>query len=126
MTLFLAWLNAYLARFSLLVVIGVFFIAGFLLFATPLPGGFVCAANNYLFMTCKFEGAPMYVLGGVVVTSAGMDILGFWPAMFLTTLVCLLVKLTAVIFQQKVIGEGLGKYVWVRKMVGVNSITIRK
>jgi hypothetical protein len=108
-TLFLSWLNEYLAAYSLGVVVVVFIGIGFTMLAVAVPG------------------VPVYLAGGVIVTNAAFNTAkwNFWAACVLATVVCLLVKVIAIVVQQKGFGEGLGKSVGVRKTVGVNSITIR-
>jgi hypothetical protein len=108
-TLFLSWLNSYLASFALPLVIVIFFFIGISLFlAPPIPG------------------VPVYLAGGVIITSqaqiAGM---GFWEGALLSSVVCYGIKLVAIVMQQKGIGEQLGKYVYIRYVVGVNSLVMR-
>ena len=107
-TLFLAWLNAYLADFPLVSVIGIFILIGFFMFLLP-----------------PVPGVPVYAAGGVILTKALSRTYDFWTAMVLCSLICYGIKLGAIVFQQKVIGGVLGTRVDVRQMVGVNSISIR-
>jgi len=108
-TLFLAWLNSYLASFALPLVIVIFFFIGISLFlAPPIPG------------------VPVYLAGGVIITSqAQIAGGGFWEGALLSSVVCFGIKLVAIVMQQKGIGEQLGKYVYIRYVVGVNSLVMR-
>lgn len=113
----LSKLNEHLAQYPLGTVLVLWYVVGVLMFTVAIPG------------------VPVYVTGGVIVTTAtinedaisyaaGSDTY-FWAGLFLSTFICLLIKLSAVVIQQKVIGEIFGRKVSVRRMVGVNSITIR-
>merc|ERR1719502_452196 len=52
--------------------------------------------------------------------------MGFWGALFFSSLLSFLIKLPlAITVQQKMIGEYMGDQVEVKRLVGVNSITIR-
>lgn len=103
----LSKLNAHLAQYPLGTVLVLWFAVGVFMFSIAIPG------------------VPVYVTGGVIVTSAAQGSIGFWGGLVLSTFVCLFIKLAAVVIQQKIIGEIFGSKVGVRRMVGVNSITIR-
>ena len=103
----LSKLNAHLAQYPLGTVLVLWFAVGVFMFSIAIPG------------------VPVYVTGGVIVTSAAQGTIGFWGGLVLSTFVCLFIKLAAVVIQQKIIGEIFGSKVGVRRMVGVNSITIR-
>ena len=113
----LSKLNAHLAQYPLGTVLVLWFFVGVVMFAVAIPG------------------VPVYVTGGVIITSAMVnhDAVNyaagsntyFWGGLFLSTFICLLIKLCAVVIQQKIIGEIFGRNVSVRRMVGVNSLTIR-
>ena len=83
-----------------------------------------------MFLLPPVPGVPVYLFGGVMLVrqaevswGGGED--AFWPACAFTVAICFTIKLNAVVVQQKVFGERLGKYVSVRKLVGVNSTSIR-
>jgi hypothetical protein len=116
------------------VVTGLFIIIGVVMFLLP-----------------PVPGVPVYISGGIIVTASAMKvrrhsncstathsltitatapppatkIWNFWLALFYATVVCHLIKLLAIVLQQKGIGEGLGGRVSIRAAVGVNSPTIR-
>jgi hypothetical protein len=62
----------------------------------------VCAFGLFLFLLPPIPGVPVYLFAGVVLVASLEDSLGFWPAVFLTSLLCLGIKLTACTIQQKV------------------------
>ena len=108
-TLFLAFLNNFLgSSFSLPVTTLIFYCIGLAMFLLP-----------------PVPGVPVYLSGGVILTSAAQDTFGFWGAAAYTTGVCFLCKLGAICGQQKGIGERMSGNVAVRKFVGVNSMSIR-
>jgi hypothetical protein len=51
--------------------------------------------------------------------------MNFWLALLFTSVICMLIKVLAIVAQQKGFGEGMGRLVSVRKLVGVNSVPIR-
>ena len=78
-----------------------------------------------LMLGVMIPGVPVYIAGGLIVGNAAMREMPFGIAIALSTLVCFVIKLGAVVVQQKVIGELLGTRVSVRMLVGVNSTTIK-
>lgn len=110
-TVFLAWLSYILADVNLFVVYIVFFFIGLSMFLLP-----------------PVPGVPVYLTGGVLLVkrSSNLDDDGeFWLGIFAASVWCFLIKLCAIVGQQKGFGEQMGNYVWIRKLVGVNSISIR-
>ena len=71
------------------------------------------------------SGVPVYLAGGVIITSAGQPLLGFWMAATLCVAVCFGIKVLAICMQQKGFGESMSGFVRIRYTVGVNSVTIR-
>lgn len=114
---FLSWVRVALHGSSLLAIYLVFFLVGLAMFLNPF-----------------IPGLPVYLTGGILLTGPSFqDAFGgkeAYPrsyALALTVAVffCFGIKLSAVVMQQKAIGEQLGKRVWVRSLVNVNSITMR-
>jgi hypothetical protein len=90
-------------------IIGVFYLVGLLMFLNP-----------------AIPGVPVYLVGGVVVTRVGESVIGFWQSSILVCLVCFVLKLNAVVVQQKIFGEKMaGSRVWIRALIGINSPTTR-
>jgi len=87
--------------------------------------GVTVAFGIFLFLMPPVPGVPVYLFAGVVMVNSLQDEVGFWPGIFITSGVCLFIKLTACAIQQKVFGENLGSYVVVRKAVGFNSMMMR-
>jgi hypothetical protein len=71
------------------------------------------------------DSVQVYLAGGIIITGATMESLGFWNGVMLSTFVCYGLKLIAVVLQQLVIGGGLRRRASVRQIVGVNTLTIR-
>jgi len=82
-----------------------------------------------MFMLPPVPGFSVYLAGGVIVVTRGTqdDVpwLGFGTGILFTTAFCLCIKLCAVSMQQKVIGEGFGRYLYVQQLVGVHTISIK-
>jgi len=116
--IFLSFLNTQLAGLGLGAVTAIFMIIGLLMFLLP-----------------PVPGAPVYLVGGVMITGTAWEAFGgenyrqdntaFWSAGMYTVGLGFLLKYMAIAVQQKGFGEQLGKKVAIRKAVGVNSITIR-
>lgn len=106
---FLSWLNGALALTQLGVTVGIFWSVGLFMFLLP-----------------PVPGVPVYVLGGVVLVQAfrrnGQP---FALSVVIVTFICYSIKLAAIVIQQKVIGGGMSGSLFIRKTVGVNSITIK-
>lgn len=98
-----------------------------------------------MFLLPPVPGTPVYLCGGVLLVPLcephfgapfdpegcalpeprpGCDA-GFWLAMLFATLLCFLMKLMAIVMQQKGIGERLGQRVSVRAAVDINSNTVK-
>jgi hypothetical protein len=107
-TLFLSWLNATLAPLPIPLILFIFICVGICMFMIPV-----------------IPGVPVYLSGGIIITGATMESLGFWNGVMLSTFVCYGLKLIAVVLQQGVIGGGMRQSAKVRQLVGVNSLTIR-
>jgi hypothetical protein len=124
----LSALNAELASKTLLTVTFVYMLVGWLMFLLP-----------------PVPGIPVYLTGGIVLakramqafcdeatedcgsgaSSSGSLPLSFWLGVGYASIVACMVKALAILGQQKVIGAKMGNKVAVRRMVGVNSVTIR-
>mmetsp|Transcript_3321 Transcript_3321/g.12041 ORF Transcript_3321/g.12041 Transcript_3321/m.12041 type:complete len:839 (-) Transcript_3321:751-3267(-) len=117
--IFLSYLNSQLASLPLGGVTAIFMIIGLLMFLLP-----------------PVPGAPVYLVGGVMVTNSAWVVFSggegqpktdgaFWAAGMYTVMLGFVLKFAAISVQQKGFGEQLGKKVAIRKAVGVNSITIK-
>jgi hypothetical protein len=109
-TIFLSWLNTdLLAPLPLGVVIAIFYAIGLFMFLLP-----------------PVPGVPVYLAGGVILVKKFEDDgTSFLMSLVFTSLICTMIKLNAVAMQQKLFGERLGNRVWIRSLVGVNSLSIR-
>jgi hypothetical protein len=107
---FLSWLNQQLLAAGPAVTILVFLAVGLLIFSNPFTG----------------HGVPVYFAGGILVTNTLSEPLGFWPAVGVVCLICWGLKMFSIPLLQIGEGEWYGaNRVWVRQLVGVNSLEIR-
>jgi hypothetical protein len=107
---FLSWLNQELLAAGPAITILVFIAVGLLIFSNPFTG----------------HGIPVYFTGGILVTNTLKEPLGFWPAVGVVCLICWGLKLFSIPLLHKIEGEWYGaNRVWVRQLVGVNSVEIR-
>jgi hypothetical protein len=81
----------------------------------------------FMFLLPPVPGVPVYVAAGSICVTRGLkeDGLTFYPAVIMVSLWALLIKLSAVVCQQKGFGEGLGSSVSIKMLVGVHTPTIR-
>lgn len=107
---FLAWLGDELATLNFGVVCIVFYLVGLVMFLLP-----------------PVPGVPVYMAAGTIIVARGREEpwLSFWSGILLASVMSLVLKLNAVAMQQKVIGEGFGKYKYVQDLVGVNTPSIQ-
>ncbi|KAF4651661.1 hypothetical protein FOL47_000257, partial [Perkinsus chesapeaki] len=112
---FLSWLNEQLASMSLLAVVGIIYIIGIIMFLLP-----------------PVPGVPVYITAGIVISARAYcddpndgSCIGFWPGTLLAIALSYFLKLNAVVMQQKLIGEQLGKSVRIQRFVGVDQPGIR-
>eukprot|EP00949_MAST-11_sp_MAST-11-sp1_P003740 g3740.t1 len=107
---FLSWLNQQLAAVPLPVCTAIFYAVGLTMFLLP-----------------PVPGVPVYLLGGVLITNNAEKTanMPFFAGAMFTTVVCFLIKLNAIAIQQKVIGQQMSGYLYIRQQCMVNSITIR-
>ena len=79
-----------------------------------------------MFLLPPVPGVPVYLAGGVILTSAAeISGMGFGASCLFSIAVCFGIKLAAICVQQKGFGERLGGNVTVRTFCQVNSISIR-
>lgn len=108
-TLFLSWLNGVLSSVSLLITTFIFIAVGIVMFLLP-----------------PVPGVPVYVAGGIILVSSATDLLTFWGGVAYTMGICYMLKMIAIVIQQKVFGEYMAsRSVWVRSFIGVNSVEMR-
>lgn len=105
---FLSWLteqlNSIQYSYTILIFVGV----GLLMFLLP-----------------PVPGVPVYLAAGIVLVSAGMKLLSFGAALAIASGIAFLIKMLAIILQQRVIGWYLGGSASVRSAVQVNSSTTK-
>jgi hypothetical protein len=108
-TLFLSWLNDTLDSYSIGAVSIIFVVVGLVMFLLP-----------------PVPGVPVYISCGVIITKNAMVSMGFWQAICYASVLSFLIKIPlAFTMQMKCIGEQFSDNLWVKKAVGVNSITIK-
>mmetsp|Transcript_9734 Transcript_9734/g.23388 ORF Transcript_9734/g.23388 Transcript_9734/m.23388 type:complete len:427 (-) Transcript_9734:148-1428(-) len=94
-----------------------------------LPLGYVFGAyigcGSILFTIPAVPGSTTFIAGGIIVTSAARDQIGYFYGILLATAASFVLKLIAVVLQQEVIGKYLGRSPAVRQLVGVNSVQVR-
>lgn len=84
------------------------------------------AVGLLLFLIPVIPGVPVYITLGVVLPAAAEKSLGLVGGIFYAIALSFVLKLIAVVVQQKIIGELWGSNnVWVRQTVQVNSVEIR-
>ncbi|KAF4659343.1 hypothetical protein FOZ61_004819 [Perkinsus olseni] len=112
---FLSWLNERLETMSLAAVVGIIYIIGIIMFLLP-----------------PVPGVPVYVTAGIVISARSYcndegdeSCIGFWQGTVLAVIIGYILKLNAVVMQQKIIGEQLGKSIRIQKFVGVDKAGIR-
>jgi hypothetical protein len=106
---FLSWLIETLESLgNFFLIVGIYLVVGVVLFLFP-----------------PVPGPPIYMTGGVLLVQTGQDKFGYWNSILIVILLGFLLKMIAITMQQKGFGEQLGKKVWVRKTVGINSLFIR-
>jgi len=107
--IFLSWLNYdVLAYYSFVVALVVVFIAGFIMFMLP-----------------PVPGAPVYTFTGLVMaTQAEQNGMGLVMGIIIALALSLAMKLTACCGQYA-IGFGLGQYVKVQQLIGVDKVPTR-
>merc|ERR1711871_682420 len=104
---FLSWLNIQLAAVPLPVCTGIFYVVGLTMFLLP-----------------PVPGVPVYLLGGVLITNNAEKTanFNFFAGALFTSVVCFFIKLNAIAVQQKVIGQKMSKYLYIRQQCMVNSV----
>ncbi|KAF4707907.1 hypothetical protein FOZ62_025647 [Perkinsus olseni] len=151
---FLSWLNERLETMSLAAVVGIIYIIGIIMFLLPpVPGAqkfcfgtFAPVAEKILPVVAKqslrlsrssFDvrrdlQVPVYVTAGIVISARSYcndegdeSCIGFWQGTVLAVIIGYILKLNAVVMQQKIIGEQLGKSIRIQKFVGVDKAGIR-
>lgn len=107
---FLSWLGSKLENMSFSSVVGIFYVVGIIMFLLP-----------------PVPGVPVYMAAGTIIVSRGKQEpwLGFWSGIAFASVLSLLLKLSAVVMQQKGIGEQFGKSLYVQQLVGVHTISIK-
>mmetsp|Transcript_20708 Transcript_20708/g.58077 ORF Transcript_20708/g.58077 Transcript_20708/m.58077 type:complete len:798 (+) Transcript_20708:84-2477(+) len=107
---FLSWLGTELKRRPFGPCVLAFYVAGIIMFLLP-----------------PVPGVPVYMAAGTIIVARGKEEpwLSFWTGICFASVLGLILKLNAVAIQQKVIGEGFGKYQYVQRLVGIHTVQIR-
>ena len=106
--IFLSWFSEVIQELNTGLVFVIFVIVGITLFLLP-----------------PVPGPPVYLCAGIVLVRKMEPDHGFWPAIVTSIFSAFAVKIMACALQQKVIGENFADNLWVRKTLGVNSVTLR-
>lgn len=87
------------------------------------------------FLNPMIPGPPIYVSGGILLVEGTRDLfasmvndnseIGYWIAIAYTIGVCMLLKMVAITVQQKLFGEVMGRYISIRRFIGVNTVGCR-
>lgn len=104
---FLSWLNEALSAVPLVMVCILFFLIGFTMFMLPPVPGF-----------------PVYITGGIVISSRARGSPGFWFGMAMAVVFGLCVKLVACSGQYS-IGYYMGKSTRVQHFIGIDTVLMR-
>lgn len=108
-TIFLSWFQESIEDQSLFAILAIVFAVGIFLFLLP-----------------PIPGVPIYLVSGIVVVQRCMDVgLGWNCGVGISIGFCFVIKMTAIVLQQKAIGEPFAHNVTVRKMVGVQTVAMR-
>eukprot|EP00929_Paragymnodinium_shiwhaense_P012985 TRINITY_DN120852_c0_g1_i1.p1 TRINITY_DN120852_c0_g1~~TRINITY_DN120852_c0_g1_i1.p1 ORF type:complete len:818 (-),score=138.23 TRINITY_DN120852_c0_g1_i1:26-2479(-) len=107
---FLGYLGEILATMAFGEVLAIFYVVGLLMFLLP-----------------PVPGVPVYVAAGSICVTRGIQEpwLETWSGVVLVSAFALLIKLTAVVGQQKGFGEYLGSSMAIQGAVGVHTPTIK-
>ena len=88
--------------------------------------GILVLVSITLFLLPPIPGVPVYITLGVILPDKAASQFGFIGGVAFAIFLSFLLKLLALVIQQKIIGELWGSNnVWVRQTVGINSIEIR-
>jgi hypothetical protein len=107
-TVFMSWLNDVLQDLPLYATTIIFFLIGVIMFLLP-----------------PVPGLPVFLTGGILLGKAGEPVFTFFGAIAYASAVCWVCKMFSLFLQQKAIGQGMSGSLYIRKTVGINSITIR-
>lgn len=107
---FLSWLDEDIKKREFGVVCLLFYVAGLVMFLLP-----------------PVPGVPVYIAAGAIIVSRAKqeEWLDFYSGLAFAACLGLVLKLNAVAMQQKLIGEALGRYVYIQQLVGVHRTSIR-
>mmetsp|Transcript_42089 Transcript_42089/g.67126 ORF Transcript_42089/g.67126 Transcript_42089/m.67126 type:complete len:901 (+) Transcript_42089:90-2792(+) len=115
LTLLLAWASEKMALLPLWSIVLGLYVLGLLLFLLP-----------------PCPGCPVYLLAAMIMTSrcledkvGGSAEIGFWIGTFASVVFCFLLKMSAIVLEQKAIGEPFSRNVDVKKMIGVQTEQIK-
>jgi hypothetical protein len=106
--LFMSWLNDALEPFPLWATTLIFFAIGVVMLLLP-----------------PVPGVPIYITAGIILGKQGEALMTFPGALAFAVGVSFAIKAVGGLIQQKGFGEGLSRSLYVRRTVGVNSVSIR-
>jgi len=107
--IFLSWFSDVIGPLHEGLIVVIFVIIGIIMFLLP-----------------PVPGPPVYLFAGIVLVRKMKDgPIGFWGAIVVAIFASFFVKLGACGLQQKMIGENLADSLYVRKTLGINSVTMR-
>lgn len=78
-----------------------------------------------MFLLPFVPGVPVYIAGGFIIYNSGGKEWGFFVAVVYASALCLVLKLNAVVVQQKMFGELMGSSLTIQHHVGVHTQPIR-
>lgn len=115
LTLFLSWIGEKMAPLPLWSIVLGMYLMGLVLFLLP-----------------PCPGTPVYLLAAMIITSrcmqdsiGGSEEIGFWLGILGAILFCFVLKMSAIIMEQKAIGEPFSENVDVKKLIGVQKEQIK-
>jgi len=80
-----------------------------------------------MFLLPPVPGVPVYIASGAIIVARGKlePWLDFYTGIAFASVLSLVLKLSAVAMQQKLIGEAFGRSLYIQQLVGVHTTTIR-
>jgi len=108
-TIFLSWLNEKISPWPLWAILAILFMIGIFLFLLP-----------------PVPGLPIYLVSGIVVVQRCInDGISFFWGCVIAIIFCFIIKMTAITLQQKVIGEQFSDSVAIKKVIGIQTPTMK-
>ncbi|GBG29376.1 Hypothetical Protein FCC1311_055982 [Hondaea fermentalgiana] len=125
-----------LQNFGMGQITMVFFAVGMAAFLNPLipgppiyvSGGIVLVEGTRVMFAGMLSGQTVEASGELACTDLYTDgecEAGYWIAIAYTVAVCTVLKMCAITVQQKVFGERMGRFISIRRFIGVNTVACR-